>query len=86
MDQLLTDQSFDGAIHPMFESTGILAFCYKCMLKNSSDADSVRGVLWNLFQKTFANRNVYFAENSMYSPRCRHYTIHAEKKKEVQTC
>ena len=29
MDQLLTDQSFDRAIHPMFESTGILAFCYK---------------------------------------------------------
>ena len=29
MDQLLTDQSFDGAIHPMFESSGILAFCYK---------------------------------------------------------
>ena len=29
MDQLLTVQSFVGAIHPMFESTGILAFCYK---------------------------------------------------------
>ena len=29
MDQLLTVQSFDGAIHPMFESKGILAFCYK---------------------------------------------------------
>ena len=32
MDQLLTVQSFVGAIHPMFESTGILAFCYKVFL------------------------------------------------------
>ncbi len=29
MDQLLTVQSFVGAFHPMFESSGILAFCYK---------------------------------------------------------